>query len=246
MNALYARRPLEQKKRLKDEPWHENIEYIWRCVNKVGQAFNLTHKPAFEDGNWIKRVGLCVMTGEGYDTTDWQYSLEERPTRPLDQILEGGKTKEKLEKEWTTTYDASSNRCLSCGRETRIVNGWKQCHNPNCRSYIPEDEIAENGRNVGQLAQIPVEDRNGNDLGTAPLNGCLPGDEIMHRPWRIGDKIPAPLMVRFKSMDPGEWFYARPCKYGIRIMDDKGSYMQYQTAFDNLILHDNSVCGVAE
>lgn len=72
----YARRPL---KRLKDEPWRYDWAK-WRNVNSNGDAWESDNKPyILPSMNWCVD-GKVEMIGTGYDASDWQHSLEERPT----------------------------------------------------------------------------------------------------------------------------------------------------------------------
>jgi hypothetical protein len=67
-------------KRLKDEPWPENEALRFRAVSHSGNAWSYGERPNLRTGLWwVSACATHKLLGRGYDPTDWQNSLEERP-----------------------------------------------------------------------------------------------------------------------------------------------------------------------
>jgi hypothetical protein len=103
---------------------------------------------------------------------------------------------------------------------------------------LDADDIAENGRNVGLRDDIE-------------LSGCIPGDEVMvklYRPWRLGDKIPAPLMVRRKTWRAGTYRYAFPDDDGCYVLENGVGLVgsTFDAFLEDWVQVDGSPCGVEE
>ncbi len=86
-----------------------------------------------------------------------------------------------------------------------------------------------------------------------PINGCIPGDEVMtsqkrYRPWRLGDRIPAPLMVRKKIWKKGRWAYAQTAgpSDGVYLVPTSANGIDFETLLLHYEQHDGSPCGVEE
>lgn len=69
-------------KRLRDDPWPENGRVIFRCTDSLGQACYCRYEPKRSQDGWtvsFSENDFWEFYGSGYDSTDWQNSLERRP-----------------------------------------------------------------------------------------------------------------------------------------------------------------------
>jgi hypothetical protein len=302
----YARRPAPVIKRLKDEPWEFGSfdplnRMMYRAVDSDGSAWAYHNKPSLFARRW-KTDGSFMPLGHGYDPTDWQHSLEERPTshqKHMADIDKGIKAaeagiKRNLEQRrtpdqvygdndsWTGPDDHSADAskkvealapygyCPMCGlpgvdRERR-PDGLDHCK----AGHIYASRLAQTEPHADSSKKFeqPWEEVAGvmsstTTLGVAQLasekdhiaaivertrmaQGTLP-EEKKYRPWRLGDKIPAPLMVRRKSWGREDWRYAYPYLEGFAIiMRDRVDTVEPTKLFLDYVQADGRPAGQEE
>jgi hypothetical protein len=66
-----------------------------------------------------------------------------------------------------------------------------------------------------------------------------------YRPWRNASEVPAPLMVRHKSLPAGVWYYASP-KSADKVLITHCCTISFEDLFREYEQHDGSPAGQEE